>query len=162
MAEVSSYNKVVLVGRLTADPELKYTANGKATVRFSLAVDRPTSQKETDFFNIVAWERLAETCGRFLAKGRLVLIEGRLQNRQYEGNDGTQRKVTEIVASDMRMLGGRGEGEGPGPGPRAAAPEQMPAAVGAAAGAPRPQNRPVQPPTPDEGIDDMGMDDIPF
>ncbi|HEY4001088.1 MAG TPA: single-stranded DNA-binding protein, partial [Candidatus Xenobia bacterium] len=112
-----SYNKVILVGRLTADPELKYTANGKARTQFGLAVDRPTAQKETDFFNIVAWDRVAETCGRYLGKGREVLIEGRLQNREYDGNDGVKRKVTEIVASEMRMIGSRGEAGGePGQG----------------------------------------------
>jgi single-strand DNA-binding protein len=144
---------------LTQDPELKYTANGKATARFSLAVDRATTAKETDFFNITAWERLAETCGRYLAKGKLVVIEGRLQNREYTGNDGQQRKVTEIVASDMRMLGSKGDNPA---GERAPMHEQAPAAAGQPARPAAAKPVPVPAHGPDEGLDDLGMDDIPF
>ena len=148
---MSSYNKVILVGRLTVDPELKYTTNGKAKVSFQLAVDRPTSTKETDFFSITAWEKLAETCGRFLNKGKLVLIEGRLQNYEFQGNDGVQKKGMQIVASDMRMLGSKSEGGGQGE------PRQMPQPAAAGVGAARPSA-----PASDPGVDDLGMDDIPF
>ncbi len=97
------YNKVVLVGRLTADPQVRYSSEGKPICHFSLAVDRIGSN-ETDFFDIVAFGNLADIASRYLYKGRLVLIEGRLQTRTYETPEGIRRKVWEIVARDMRML----------------------------------------------------------
>lgn len=109
---MSSYNKAILVGRLTRDPELRYTGSGRAVATFGLAVDRfgskasGTTEKETDFFDIVTWQQLAETVGKFATKGKMVLVEGRLQNRQYETKEGEKRRVTEIVASDVRFLSG--------------------------------------------------------
>ncbi|MBS3942751.1 MAG: single-stranded DNA-binding protein [Dethiobacter sp.] len=102
-------NQVVLIGRLTQDPELRYTAtNGVPVATFSIAVDRPfTSQqgtKETDFIPIVAWRKQAENCANYLRKGLLVAVSGRLQIRAYEGNDGSKRKVAEIVADQVRFL----------------------------------------------------------
>lgn len=99
-------NKVILVGRLAQDPEVRYTQSGKAVASFSLAVNRFSGQgqKEADFIPIVAWEKLAETCGNNLTKGQRVLIEGRLQIRSYEANDGQKRRVAEVIAQNMEFL----------------------------------------------------------
>lgn len=109
---MASYNKIVLVGNLTKDPELKYTPQGKQVASFGLAVGRGFKSEETDFFNVNAWERLAETCGQYLKKGKQVLIEGRVQIRNYETQDGQKRTAVEVVATDMRMLGTKGDSGG--------------------------------------------------
>jgi single-strand DNA-binding protein len=99
-------NKVILVGRLTQDPEVRYTQSGKAVASFTIAVNRFSGQgqKEADFIPVVAWEKLAETCGNNLTKGQRVLIEGRLQIRSYEANDGQKRRVAEVIAQNMEFL----------------------------------------------------------
>ncbi|HKM39921.1 MAG TPA: single-stranded DNA-binding protein [bacterium] len=101
-------NKVILIGRLTHDPELRYTASGIPVGRFSLAVDRPFTnqqgERETDFIDIVVWRKLAEVCANNLGKGRLVAVEGRLQLRSYETQDGQKRRVAEVVAENVRFL----------------------------------------------------------
>jgi single-strand DNA-binding protein len=101
-------NRIILIGRLVRDPELRYTPNGVATCSFSLAVDRPfvnqKGERETDFIDIVSWRKLAETCASHLGKGRLVAVEGRLQIRSYETAEGQKRKVSEVVADDVRFL----------------------------------------------------------
>ena len=107
-------NKVILVGRLGRDPELRHTPSGTAVANFSLATDeRWTSngetQSRTEWHNIVVWSKLAEICNQYLTKGRLIFIEGRLQTRDWKDKDGNKRRTTEIVASDMKMLGGRRE-----------------------------------------------------
>lgn len=112
-------NKVILVGRLAQDPEVRYTANGKAVTTFSLAVNRRTGQGQqdsTDFIPIVAWEKLAEIIGNNLSKGRRILVEGRLQIRAYEAQDGQKRRVAEVIAQNIEFLdsnratGASGEG----------------------------------------------------
>lgn len=111
----NSVNKVILVGRLGKDPELKYTQGGAAVARFSLATDEVwkdqsgEKQQKTEWHNIVAWSKLAEICGQYLAKGRLVYIEGRLQTRSWEDKEGNKRTTTEIRADNMVMLGGKTE-----------------------------------------------------
>lgn len=100
-------NRIVLIGRLTRDPELKYTPSGVATATFTLAVDRPTSkdrEKETDFITVVTWRQLAESCANYLRKGRLAAVEGRLQIRNYNGKDGKKVYVTEVVSDNVRFL----------------------------------------------------------
>ena len=101
-------NKTILIGRLTRDPELKYTTNGIAVANFSLAVDRPYTnqqgEKETDFIRIVTWRKLAEVCAQNLGKGRLVAIEGRLQVRSYDDQNGVRRLISEVVAENVRFL----------------------------------------------------------
>jgi single-strand DNA-binding protein len=100
-------NACVLIGRLTADPELRYTASGVAVATFTLAVDRQKQkdrEKETDFINIVVWQKLGELCAQYLKKGRLAAVEGRLQIRQYENKDGQKVKVAEIVANQVQFL----------------------------------------------------------
>jgi single-strand DNA-binding protein len=107
-------NRVILIGRLTKDPDLRYTPNGVAVATFTLAVDRPFTnqqgERETDFIPIVVWRKLAEVCAQHLGKGRLVAIEGRIQVRTYDGNDGQRRWVTEVVANNVRFLD-RGKGD---------------------------------------------------
>lgn len=109
---MANFNRVILVGRLTRNPEIKYTPQGTQLAKFSLAVSRIRSKNdEVDFFNIVAWQRLAEICGQYLKKGKLVLIEGEIHTRKYDTQDGQKKTAFDIVAQNMQMLGGRGEGE---------------------------------------------------
>lgn len=102
-------NKIFLIGRLTKDPELRYTPSGAAVCSFTLAVDRRfTSQngeREADFINIVVWNKAAENCAKYLSKGRQTAVEGRLQIRSFDGNDGQRRWVTEVVAENVEFLG---------------------------------------------------------
>ncbi len=98
-------NKVILVGRLAQDPEVRYTQNGNAVATFSVAVDSGFGEnKRTDFIPIVAWRKLAEVCGNNLTKGRRVLVEGSLNIRSYEAQDGQKRRVTEVIAQNVEFL----------------------------------------------------------
>jgi single-strand DNA-binding protein len=102
-------NKVILIGRLATDPELKYTPSGVAVTSFRIAVDRPFTpkeggEKETDFIDIVAWRQSAEFAANYLNKGRLVAVDGRLQIRNWVAQDGTKRRSAEVVANDLRSL----------------------------------------------------------
>lgn len=101
-------NRSILIGRLTKDPELRYTPSGVAVTTFTLAVDRPFTnaqgKKEADFLNIVTWKQLAETCANYLKKGRLTAVEGRIQIRNFENNESKRIYVTEIVADNVRFL----------------------------------------------------------
>lgn len=101
-------NRVILIGRLTRDPELRYTSSGVAVTQFTLAVDRPFSnqngEREADFIPIVTWRQLAETCANYLRKGRLTAVEGRIQVRSYDNNEGRRVYVTEIIADNVRFL----------------------------------------------------------
>jgi single-strand DNA-binding protein len=102
-------NKVILIGRLATDPELKYTPSGVAVTSFRIAVDRPfsrteTGEKETDFIDIVAWRQSAEFAANYLSKGRLIAVDGRLQIRNWVAQDGTKRRSAEVVANDLRSL----------------------------------------------------------
>ena len=107
-------NRIILIGRLTRDPDLKYTNSGVAVVNFSLAVDRrfknAQGERETDFINIVAWRKTAELCGQYLSKGRQVAVEGWLQMRKYQTQQGENRTVYEVVADNVQFLGDRGPG----------------------------------------------------
>ena len=116
-----SVNKVILVGRLGRDPELKYTASGTPFCRFSIATDDSWTDKNsgerterTEWHNIVVWDRLAEICNQYLTKGQLVFIEGSLQTREWDDQEGNKRKTTEIRARDMVLLGSPGESTGGG------------------------------------------------
>ena len=103
-------NRVILIGRLTAEPKLTYTQNGTAVATFTLAVDRfkknAKGEKEVDFINIVVWQKSAENCAEYLRKGSLAAVDGRLQLRSYD-KDGTRRWVTEVVAENVRFLDSR-------------------------------------------------------
>ena len=161
------YNRIILVGRLTRDPELRATPDGISVVRFTLAVDRGMragEERQTDFFDIVAFRQLADNVANYVTKGRLVLVEGRLQTRSYTDREGNRRKAYEVVADTVRFLERPREGE-----PEAGV--DMPASA-AAAPAPPPPSRtvqrpaaapPPQPPEPapmDEPVGDF--DDIDF
>jgi len=101
-------NRVILIGHLTKDPELRYTPSGVAVTQFTLAVDRPftnsSGEREADFIPIVVWRQLAETCANYLRKGRLAAVEGRMQVRHYDNEEGRRVYVTEVVAENLRFL----------------------------------------------------------
>ena len=110
-------NNVTLIGRLTRDPEVRYTSGSQmAVARFSIAIDRPTrnGEKQTDFPSIVVFGKQAENCERFLTKGRLVGIEGRIQTGSYTNKDGNKVYTTDVVANRVEFLGGKGDGAGSG------------------------------------------------
>ena len=101
-------NKIILIGRLTKNPEAKSTASGNSVTTFTLAVERSftnqAGEKEADFIPIVTWRKLAETCARFLSKGRLVAVSGRLQVRTYDDSNGQKRYISEVVADEVQFL----------------------------------------------------------
>lgn len=116
-------NKIQIIGNLGADPELRYTQSGAAVANFNVATSRRykdgagEQQEETEWFRVVAWQRLAETCAQYLAKGRQVYVEGRMQTRTWEDQQGQKRYMTELVAQEVKFLGGRdGSGGGGGDG----------------------------------------------
>lgn len=144
-------NKVMLIGRLGTDPEMRYTASGSPVTTFRLAVGRQWRDNageihdETEWFNIVAWNRLAETCNQYLTRGARVYVEGRLQTRSWEDQQsGQTRYRTEVIASDLIMLDSRSSRE-----PEEYPPPREPS---------RPQRGGAQPPPPP----DIGDEDIPF
>jgi single-strand DNA-binding protein len=111
---MAGINKVIIVGHLGRDPEVRYTPSGSAVANFSVATsetwkDKTTGEKKerTEWHRIVAWDKLGERCGEYLSKGRLVYVEGRLQTRSYDDKDGVKRYSTEIIANDVQFLGGR-------------------------------------------------------
>jgi len=108
-------NKVILIGRLTKDPELRHTQNGHAVANFDLAVDRPFTgqdgEKETDFIRINVWRKQAENAAYYLQKGSMAAVEGRLQIRSYQDKEGIKRKAAEVVADNVRFLDGKKQQE---------------------------------------------------
>lgn len=120
---MSSLNKVMLIGRLTRDPEMRYTPSGQPVTSFSIATNRygsgPDNERRefTDYHNIVAWNigkrNLAELVAQYLRKGSQVYVEGRLQTRSWEGQDGQKRRATEVVANDVQFLDSKGQGGAP-------------------------------------------------
>ena len=124
-------NKAILIGNLANDPESRTTSSGIAQCTFRLAVQRRFANqqgvREADFLQIVCWRQTAELCARYLSKGRKVAVEGSIQTRSYDAQDGTKRYVTEIVADNVEFLGSREDGgrqnfDAPAPAPRASAP----------------------------------------
>lgn len=110
-------NKVILIGNLTKDPEVRYTPQGSAVANFTIATNRSWSvegvQKEAvDFHNVVAWNKLAELCGQLLTKGTMVYVEGRLQTRNWEANDGDRKYKTEVNIDEMIILKSKKDGDG--------------------------------------------------
>jgi single-strand DNA-binding protein len=112
-------NKVILVGNLGRDPEIRYTPSGTAVANFTIATserwkDKSSGemQERTEWHRIVAWGRLGEICGEYLSKGKQVYLEGRLQTRKWEDKEGATRYTTEVVANEMKMLGAKGSGDG--------------------------------------------------
>jgi single-strand DNA-binding protein len=119
---MSGVNKVILIGNLGSDPQVRYTPSGQAVANFNIATTERFNNKagereeRTEWHRIVAWGKLAEICQQYLKKGKQVYIEGRLQTRQWEDQQGQKRSTTEIVAQTMQMLGRAGEGVGGGGG----------------------------------------------
>jgi len=111
-------NKSMIIGNLGKDPEMRYTANGNAVTTFNVATSRTFSgadgerREETEWFTVVTWNRLAETCAQYLTKGRQVYVEGRMQTRSWDGNDGIKHYRTELIAETVKFLGNRGDGGG--------------------------------------------------
>jgi single-strand DNA-binding protein len=107
---MAGLNKVMIIGNLGKDPEMRFTANGSAVTNFSVAVSRQYSgsdgerREETEWFTVVAWNKLAELCNQYLQKGRRVYVEGRLQTRSWDGQDGQKRYRTEVIASEVQFL----------------------------------------------------------
>ena len=155
-------NKVILIGNVGSDPELKYTTSGAGVTNFSVATNETWTDKNTgerqeraEWHRIVAWGKLAEICNQYLRKGSKVYIEGRLQTRSWEGQDGQKRYTTEIVAGEMQMLDSREDAGGGGQQKQpAAAPSG--AQQGAQQGAPPAGGAPESPPFNDAD------DDLPF
>ena len=119
-----SLNKVMLIGNLGKDPELRFTPSGRAVARFSLATSESWTdqqgqkQDRTEWHNVVVWGKQAESCGQYLSKGRQVFIEGSIRSRQYDDKEGQKRYITEVIAQRVQFLGGgRGEGGGRGAAP---------------------------------------------
>ena len=125
---MASVNKVILIGNLGRDPELRYTKSGQAVANFSLATNERWTDKEgaqqerTEWHRIVAWGKTGELCAQYLAKGRTTYVEGRLQTREYEDKEGIKRYTTEVVAQNVTFLGGRSEGGAPSSGSSDATP----------------------------------------
>ena len=101
-------NKIMLLGRLVADPDFRYTQNGKAVAQFTLAVDRPVAgsngKKEADFIPVILWGKIAEAAANYTYKGQRLLVEGRLQIRSYEAKDGSRRWVTEVIGNSIEFI----------------------------------------------------------
>jgi len=118
----SGVNKVILIGRLGTDPEVRYTNNGGAVANFSMATNESWTdkggqkQEKTEWHRIVVWGKLAELCGQYLAKGRQAFVEGRLQTRDWTDKEGNKRYTTEIVAQTVQFLGGPGDRASSGAG----------------------------------------------
>jgi len=108
-------NKIIVIGNLGRDPEMRYTPNGQSVTSFSVASNRRYTtgegeqREETEWFNVSAWGRLADLCNQYLSKGRQVYVEGRLRSRSYQGQDGQMRHVNDISLTDVQFLGGRGQ-----------------------------------------------------
>ncbi|MBN1918994.1 MAG: single-stranded DNA-binding protein [Verrucomicrobia bacterium] len=157
---MASLNKVLLIGNLTRDPELRYTPSGTAVADLGLAVNERYTSREgkqverTVFIDVVVWQRQAETASEYLSKGRPIFVEGRLQLDEWENQQGEKRTKMRVVAQNIQFLGARGEGGGQGgQGPRGARP--------AHAGTPRGDAPPDEEPHDVPG-QDVGEDDIPF
>ncbi len=169
---MASINKVILIGNLGRDPEVRYTPSGAAVCNVTLATsrnwkDKATGDKveETEWHRVVFYDRLAEIAGEYLKKGRSVYVEGRLKTRKWQDKDGVEKYTTEIVADNMQMLGGR---EGMGGGDEGGSARGYARESGGAEGAARPAQRPpaakpaaAQAARSSTGFDDMD-DDIPF
>ena len=157
-----SVNKVILVGRLGKDPEVKYTPSGAAVAKFSVATDEVfkdrsgEQQKRTEWHNIVVWNKLAEICGQYLTKGKQVYIEGSIRSRQWEDQTGNKRTSYEIIASRMQMLGSKADSERTAAAP-SAMPERTSAPISERASFDRPaaQESPAEPP-------EITDEDVPF
>lgn len=163
---MASINKVILIGNLGRDPEVRYTPSGAAVCNVTLATSRnwkdKTSgekQEETEWHRVVFYDRLAEIAGEYLKKGRSVYVEGRLKTRKWQDKDGVEKYTTEVIANEMQMLGSR---EGMGGADDGGGTRSYSGGEGGARASQRPPaGKPAAPPKTTSGFDDMD-DDIPF
>ena len=150
-------NNIILIGRLVADPETRYTQSGIAVCNFCVAVDRKfknaAGERETDFINCVAWRKTGEIIGQYLAKGREIGVQGSLQSRKYQDKDGNNRTAYEVQVDSFDFIGSRGTGSGQG----MQAPPSRPGQGSPSAG-PGPASEPFPEPPPDNPMED----DLPF
>lgn len=153
-----SLNRAQVIGNMTRDPEMRQTSGGQVVASFSVATNRSWTdssgqrQEKAEFHNIVAWGKLAEICGQYLKKGRKVFVEGRMQTREWEGEDGQKRYRSEIVAENIILLDRPGGEGGGGYAP-----------MGAPASAPAPAPKPAaEAPAKIEKDDEVAIDDLPF
>ncbi len=168
---MASINKVILIGNLGRDPEVRYTPSGAAVCNVTIATSRNWKDKtsgekveETEWHRVVFYDRLAEIAGEYLKKGRSVYVEGRLKTRKWQDKDGVEKYTTEIVADNMQMLGGRegmGGGDEGGGGARGYARDSGGGEAGARPAQQRPAAAKPAPARSSTGFDDMD-DDIPF
>lgn len=167
---MASFNKVILLGNLTRDPEVRYTSGGSAVTEVSLAVNRQWTDRQTNerkeevtFVEVTLWGRTAEIAGEYLSKGRPCLIEGRLQLDRWEDKEtGKNRSKLKVVGETLQLLGGRSDGDGGGGSGRPAGfPQQQ---SSAASPAPPTQQPPSDSRTPDQAFydDSSGDEDVPF
>ncbi len=125
-------NKVMIIGNLGRDPEMRFTPSGRPVTSFSVAVSRSWNapdgdrREETEWFNVIAWGNLAETCKQYLSKGRQVYLEGRLQTRRWQDSEGKKQVSTELVAQEMILLGDRRDSGGPAQGESAPVEDEFP------------------------------------
>lgn len=159
-------NKVILVGRLTRDPDMRTTPTGQSVATLSMATNNfwtdksGTKQEKTEFHNVVLWGRLAEIAGQYLTKGQECFVEGRLQTREYTAKDGTQKRITEIVGETMQ-LGSRAQGSSQGAGTPQRAPEANRNNNGSA-NAPAPIEEEIPTINLDDEKDEIRIEDVPF
>jgi len=165
---MKSLNRVEIIGNLTRDPELRYTPNGQPVTSFGVATNMVWTdksgerQQKAEFHNVVAWRKLAEICAEYLQKGRQVYIEGRLETRNWEGQDGVKRNRTEIVTNNVIFLGSRGDapaspGKPEGPTPKAEEASKETAPKSTASKKPEKSS-----PKKASGGEEVNIDDIPF
>ena len=146
-------NKVMLIGRLTRDPETRTTPQGQSVCTFSIATgfqwkdQAGNKQERTEFHNVVAWRKLADICAQYLRKGKQIYVEGRLQTRSWDDPSGTKKYKTEVIMDNMIMLGSAGDGKGAG------------APMGAS---PKPSSEPTPTDLPAHDPNEIRVDDIPF
>ena len=164
---MSSLNTIILIGRLTQDPELRYTNSGTAVASFALAVERqhktPSGEKETDFIQVVVWQKLGELVAQYLRKGRMAAVEGRLQIRQYENRDGHKVRAAEVVADNVRFLDRAPDAQGQG---STSATSRNAAPTAAPSGRSASSSRQAEAPSYDDPFADdtqyAQVDDLPF
>ncbi|BDD07747.1 single-stranded DNA-binding protein 2 [Fulvitalea axinellae] len=161
----SGVNKVILIGNLGRDPEIRYLENGSPRVTFSLATsedytDRTSGERKTmtEWHNVVLWRRLAEIAEKYLRKGSKIYLEGRITNRQYQDQQGVTRYITEIVGQNMTMLGGNPRSDEAQARPQATGQQAQPSQAPQTPAAP--QTPPQAPAAPEVSVDDS--DDLPF
>ncbi|MBU1179475.1 single-stranded DNA-binding protein [Patescibacteria group bacterium] len=156
-----SLNKAMIIGNLTRDPEVRTTPSGKSVANFSVATNfnwmgaDGQKQEKVEYHNVVVWGKLAEICGQYLNKGKKIYIEGRLQTRDWEGQDGVKRTRTEIVADSMIMLGSPKDGNFSRSGANAPSAPSVP-------GEPTIEPIPEAPAPVQEGQEEVKVEDIPF